>query len=223
MTAPDGHSGATREEDVARGRGAHRSRVVVGLVGTWLVRRDVPAVLVTSVALAFLGRVLSTSLATPQLSGGHATLTFSAAAGALAGACLGGLLRGADPVAEVRSPRRLPHLRRATAGAVAAITVLVLAGAGGAGWDLPAVRSYLLTAATTTVLWRYAGPYAAAVWFAAYAGACLFVGAGVDGSARWWAVPLQATAQWSWDTTTLLLAALVAILVSFRSACTTPR
>lgn len=187
------------------------------MIHRWARNRAAGPVAALTLALAAFAALVSPTIATPQLSGGHAALTLAAATAALAGALFPRMLTTPDPIAEARSPRRLRPLRHTLGLTLLTLGALAFLLPGGRAPDWSAAHTYLLVTAASLALTRYAGTLASVTVFAGYVGACLFAGAPPVGPAHWWAVPLQ-QAQAPTTTTALLLAlAVTAVLTTFRT------
>jgi hypothetical protein len=136
---------------------------------------------------------LSAAFGTPQLSGAEAPLSLAASIGAVAGFCFGFLGESREALLEARATRNLRRRRQLLALGLLAFVGAVVPLGGLQGWDWDAYRNVMVMAGSGILLVRFAGSLVAAVTFAAYMGASLFVGAPLDAPVRWWAVLLQHT------------------------------
>lgn len=156
-------------------------------VATWIARRGSLPALAAVTAIVGAALAVPATFSTPQLSGADVPLTTGAAAGAVAGFCFGYLGESREAIIEARSVRDLRGRRTALA-----VTVLLVAALtvplGHDTWNWDACRNFLVMAGASVLLVRFAGTFVAAVAFAGYVGGCLFIGAPLDTSARWWAV-----------------------------------
>lgn len=184
-------------------------------VHTWLWRRPAYQVLAFTAVMAALGQMVSRLVWTPQLSGADAPITIRTAAAVLGGAAVAGLIPTRDPVAEVRAVRNIRLARQGVVGAVLCLGAAMFGVDPSAGWDWEAARTYVFVATVTLLIARSAGTLPAAAAFAAYLGACLFVGVPVDGHVRWWAVPVQPADGFSPGIAILAVTAAATVVVVF--------
>lgn len=162
-------------------------------LATWITRRGSLPVILAVAGFGVAAATLSAALGTPQISGAEAPLSLSAAFGAVAGFCFGFLGESRESLLEARATRNLQRRRQLLALALLTLIGAVIPLGGLQGWDWDAYRNVMVMAGSGILLVRFAGSVVAAVLFAAYMGASLFVGAPLNAPVRWWAVLLQST------------------------------